>query len=284
VRTLTSEGTVVSLCILLLLFVASICVSAWLLALTARSVGSAKARLRTGFRAVLIIAAMSIIVTLFSSRIPIRDMRSALIVGVVSLGVQLYLSFLCLRQTFGLSPMRTLAPWGAYVGLAIFQVALALLLIRPFIVQAFSVESGAMAPTFNAGDRFVANKLVRPVRLDVVAYRREDDPLAPIYIKRLIGLPGERLRFENGGIFVNDQPIALPPFLAGKVHAMPRTSAPVRYQDGETIQLGNDDYFFIGDDPAISLDSRLLGPSHASDIVGVADLAYWPPRRARVLR
>ena len=56
------------------------------------------------------------------------------------------------------------------------------------------------------------------------------------------------------------------------------------YQDGQTIQLKPNEYFFIGDNPEISADSRLDRPSDRSSVVGVLDLIYWPMHRARVVR
>jgi hypothetical protein len=58
----------------------------------------------------------------------------------------------------------------------------------------------------------------------------------------------------------------------------------LRYSDGETIQLGGREFFFVGDNVGRSGDSRILGPSDRSALVGVVDLRYWPIGRVAILR
>jgi signal peptidase I len=209
----------------------------------------------------------------------------ALVAGLALLIVQLCVVFVVLRSAFRLSLGRTFAPLGVYVALILGQAVLTLFVIKPFGVEAFVLPTTGMSPTIEPGDRFVVNKIVRPRRLDVVAYRSREDPSA-IYCQRLIGLPGETLRFDQGGVFVNDQPVALPAVLAGRCHASPAAvpANMARYRDGESIVLGNDDYFLIGDNVDVSADSRLAGPTPASSLVGVVDLVYWPLPKARVMR
>jgi signal peptidase I len=142
-----------------------------------------------------------------------------------------------------------------------------------------------MAPTLEAGDRFLVNKLGKPRRLDLIAYwKYGQDPA--IYCKRLIGLPGETLRFENGGIYVNDRAITLPPVIAGRCHAATwrGSGQPPLYEDGKSIALAKDEFFVIGDNLDVSLDSRSRGPSRTSSIVGVVDMLYWPLKKVRILR
>jgi signal peptidase I len=107
-----------------------------------------------------------------------------------------------------------------------------------------------------------------------------------VYCKRLVGLPGERLRFENGSIYVNDQAMTAPAVVAGRYHASPfqQPNPSARYEDGQTIALGSREYFLVGDDVNISADSRIYGPSDASTLVGVVDLKYWPLDRIQIFR
>ena len=159
-----------------------------------------------------------------------------------------------------------------------------LLLVRPHISQAFVFPALSMSPTINPGDRILVNKLLRPRRMDLVVYWN-DAPKPVPYCHRLIGLPGESLRFEKGGIVINDQPLDLPPFLAGRcqVNRMGKSGS-YKYEEGETITLGSNEYFFLGDNAERSADSRRSGPSHASDLIGVIDLMYWPPGKFRIIR
>lgn len=205
--------------------------------------------------------------------------------GLALLIVQLGAVFLILRSAFKLTSKRTFAPFVAYAAVVLAQLGLAMFVVKPFIAEAFVLPTNSMSPTIEPGDRFVVNKLIGARRLDLVAYWSQDAEPA-LYCKRLIGLPGERLRFEHGGIYVDDQPIALPPVLAGRCRASPSALPPnrARYRDGESIVLGKDEYFFIGDNVDVSADSRLVGPSRDSSLVGVVDFLYWPLSRVRLLR
>jgi signal peptidase I len=144
----------------------------------------------------------------------------------------------------------------------------------------------SMSPTIEPDDRFAAFKLLRPRRWDLVVYWNNDARGRMPYVKRLVALPGERLRFDGGGVFINDQPVTVPAVLAGKCHAkLPGGARPeTRYYDGDTITLGPDEYFLIGDNIDISADSRINGPSKSADLIGVIDLIYWPLGKFRVVR
>jgi signal peptidase I len=176
---------------------------------------------------------------------------------------------------------------GAYVGASVACIVLAFLLVRPFVVEAFIMPTASMSPTIQPGDRFCAVKLLSPRRWDVVAYLN-NGPERVVYCKRLVGLPGERLRFEGGQLYVNDQPQAAPAVVAGRYFSAPRRDGvPMpnpRWHDGDTIQLGPNEFFFVGDNVDISGDSRINGPSDRSKLVGVVDVRYWPAGRFAVLR
>jgi signal peptidase I len=132
------------------------------------------------------------------------------------------------------------------------------------------------------GDRFVVNKLDHPARWDLVTYH-STTPGAPVYCKRVVGLPGEKVRFDQGNVYINDQLMVAPPVVAGRYHA---TLPTVRstYRDGETIGLNDREFFVVGDNVDVSADSRIYGPTDRSAIVGVVDFVYWPPGDARVVR
>jgi signal peptidase I len=143
-----------------------------------------------------------------------------------------------------------------------------------------------MLPTIEHDDRLLVNKLLRPRRWDLVVYWNDDPQEKLAFCKRLIGLPGEKLRFEGGNLYVNDEVVQMPPVLAGRNLMHPGTvhRAPGRYNDGTAIVLGPEEYFFVGDNLDMSLDSRQLGPSPSSSIIGVVDVLYWPLGRARIFR
>lgn len=207
-----------------------------------------------------------------------------LIVAALLLVIENLTEYAIYRRVFQLSAVRAFAPWGAMVGLNIVELILVMALLRPFVVEGFVIPTGSMVPTIEPGNRIAVNKLLRPRRWDIVAYRTDFQGPAN-YCKRVIGLPGERLRFEGGNLYVNDQLVVPPHLLAGRFRLSDISYAyPVHYHEGQTIALGNNEFFFIGDNVDVSLDSRLLGPSDRGAIIGVVDLIYWPPSRWRILR
>jgi signal peptidase I len=174
---------------------------------------------------------------------------------------------------------------GIYLAMGFVEIGIVAGLVKPFLVEAFVMPTKSMSPTINPDDRFIVNRLLRPRRWDLVAYRN-NGPHPEVYCKRVIGLPGEKLRFDHGNIFINDHLVTPPPVLAGHLRAFPGETQPAyfRYKEGETITLGDNQYFFVGDNIDISADSRMYGPSDRSSLVGVVDVIYWPVTKIRILR
>jgi signal peptidase I len=142
------------------------------------------------------------------------------------------------------------------------------LLIR-FAVQNFRIEGYSMEPNFHDGQFLIVNKLVYllhpPERGDVIVFIPPTNTSRD-FIKRVIGLPGDRIEITNGRVYVNgallDEPYPLNP---GTYSAGPVTVPP-----GE--------YFVLGDNRNNSSDSHSWGSVPAKDIIGKAWVSYWPPQ------
>jgi signal peptidase I len=215
------------------------------------------------------------------------DRGSALARAGVLLAVQLVAAFVLLRRLFRLASGRALAPLAALFAVNAAQLAMVFFVVRPHLFESFKTPGQSMSPTIEPGDRFVVGKLRPAVRWDLVVYWGGDAAEPQKYVKRLVGLPGERLRFEGGGVIVSDYRVETPPMLRGKLRASPAHAAArglARYGDEQEIELGPNEYFFIGDNGEVSADSRLQGPTDRSALIGVVDFVYWPPSRARVVR
>lgn len=275
----------ISLCVCVLLIFSSVLLCGWTLALAARSAGSSRGGLWVGIKTVLLLTAVTLPFAIAANKLPAKEAIAALSIGMLLLLAQFTLTFFVLRRMFVLTSARTFWPFGAYIAISVIEIVLVVGLVRPFLIQAFNVPARSMVPTIEPGDRFFVCKLLHPRRWDLVVYRGHDSH-SMLLCKRLVGLPGERLRFEQGAMFVDDKPILAPPVLAGRLHASVVMSSMRygRYRDGDTIVLGGNDYFFIGDNVDNSMDSRLQGPTDRSQLVGVIDLMYWPPGRARIVR
>jgi len=150
-------------------------------------------------------------------------------------------------------------------------------LIITFLYQPVRVEGTSMLPQLVDSDRLFVNKFVYRIssieRGDVVVFHYPRNP-EQSYIKRVIALPGDRLRIDHGVVWLNGKPQAEP-------------YVPEEYQDSDSmaeIVVPEDSYFVMGDHRCISWDSRKFGPVERSLIYGKAVFVYWPTRDAGVVR
>jgi len=253
--------------------------TALLLARVARWLGSPKAKLRNGFLAlflVLLVDGISIVFGLISTAhaVPLAN----ILLGIADL----FLIYLVLFRVFRLSARQTFVLYGVFLLWIAVQFVLVIAVVRPYLGEAFVLPTASMSPTLVPGNRFVVNKLAQPARWDLVTYH-STVPGSPVYCKRVVGLPGERLRFDQGNIYINDELMSAPPVVAGRYHAALPTW-PTKYRDGQTIVLSDREFFVVGDNVDVSADSRIYGPTDVSSLVGVVDFVYWPPSDARIVR
>ncbi len=138
-----------------------------------------------------------------------------------------------------------------------------------FLYQPVKVEGTSMLPTLEDQERVFINKFVyrlEPIqRGDVIVFRYPRDT-SKSYIKRVVAVPGDRVRIEDGIVFVNDRQIA-------------EDYVPAMYEDvrsyAETV-VPSHSYFVLGDHRNLSNDSRDFGPVDLSYIYGKAVFGYWP--------
>lgn len=145
------------------------------------------------------------------------------------------------------------------------------LALRRTRLEPMLVKGDSMRPTLRPGQRIAVAPLVRPpVRGDLVVLARPAGPRDLEVVKRVVGLPGERVRLGAGGLEVDGQ--AVPePYLAGG----PGGSGELE------LRLGPAEYLVLGDHRAASTDGRDFGPVGADALLGRVRFAYWPPRRLR---
>ena len=252
------------------------------ISLAARAVGSKRAQFRWSVLALVLCLLLNLIEFPLQLVLPHETSQRSLESLGFLLTIQWIAYFLIFKITFGLPVGRTFAPLAANLVCYVLGFAAAYFVISPFATQTFVVSTKSMSPTLEPGDRFMANKLVSPKRFDLIAYHPKAEP-GSVYIQRIIGLPNERVRFESGKLYINDQSIAPPTVLTGRLHMPPLMMSP-RYRDGQIIQLRDDEMFLVGDNIDISYDSRLMGPSKMSSLVGVADWMFWPIAKVKLMR
>ncbi len=134
-------------------------------------------------------------------------------------------------------------------------------------------------------DRMLANKLRAPQRWDIVVFRTAADPRV-LYVKRLVGLPGETIQLHQDQLFINGAAVT-PPAQAAKIRfgASPGSSPHLglQYAVHEPLTLQANEYFMIGDNQKFALDCRYLGPVPKENLVGVVEWIYFPLARFQAL-
>jgi signal peptidase I len=92
------------------------------------------------------------------------------------------------------------------------------------------------------------------------------------FVKRLIGLPGDRILIQRGDVYVNDQFLDLP-----------GVNVDTDYSFFGPITVPSNNYFVLGDNRGNSADSRVWGFVPKRDLIGIAEFIYWPPARVQVV-
>jgi signal peptidase I len=162
-------------------------------------------------------------------------------------------------------PGRSFWLWGRDM---LFSLAVSFFIIT-FLYQPVRVEGTSMLPRLGDQDRLFINKFVYHFaeihRGDVVVFHYPRDPQKS-YIKRVIAVPGDELRIDDGRTYINGRLLPEP--------YVPRRFRDTRSQDAMVIQP--DQYFVMGDHRSISSDSRDFGAVPRDLIYGKAAFVYWP--------
>ena len=151
-------------------------------------------------------------------------------------------------------------------------------LVMVSVAQAFQVEQYSMEPTLLPHDRVLVNKFLyrlrEPRHGDIIVLRYPRD-LHRNYIKRIVGLPGDKVQITDGHLVVNGERIV-------ELYVNDKSGKPSGNYDVTTVP--EDSFFVLGDNRNNSEDSRAFGFLKRSQVVGQAVMIYWPLRRVRVLR
>jgi len=174
----------------------------------------------------------------------------------------------------------------------IFAIALAVFL-RTFFFQIYKIPTTSMVDTLMPGDQIFVSKVTygpkipftpwripgvrKPWRAEVIVFVPPHDR-GKVYIKRLIGLPGDKVYIKEGNVFVNGK-MAVEPAIARNYYYNQGQYA----QDGQEIAVPEGKYFFLGDNSMSSQDSRYWGFADEKDIVGKAIFIWWPFNRAKMI-
>jgi signal peptidase I len=158
-------------------------------------------------------------------------------------------------------------------------VVIALVIIIPirfYVIQPFIVSGSSMEPTFENGQYLIVNELDyhigNPQRGDVIVFKYPKNT-SEYFIKRVIGLPGEKVLIQNGKVIIYNT--ANPNGFTLNESYLPAGLYTEATTD-QAITLGPDEYFVLGDNRPASSDSRFWGDVPSNDIVGKVVLRAYP--------
>jgi signal peptidase I len=231
------------------------------------------------------------------------DFSFFLLVATVITGV-IWGGYLLMLKSAGAVFDEDNEPWLVEYARSFFPIVLIVLLLRSFLAEPFRIPSGSMMPTLLVGDFILVNKFTYGIRLpvinkkvlalnepkrgDIVVFRYPKDPSVD-YIKRVIGLPGDRVVYDNKKLYINDKPVEqvslgryegfgqgqdmtgaehLQENLNGIEHSILVRNDALSAEGVYVIPEGN--YFVMGDNRDNSNDSRYWGTVPEENLVGKA--------------
>lgn len=153
-------------------------------------------------------------------------------------------------------------------------------LVRYFLFKPFYVKGASMEPNFEDKEYLIIDELTyrirTPARGDVIVFKYPENQ-QEYFLKRIIGLPGERIKVFNGEVTIYNK--AHP---EGVVLQEPYLPTDLQTEGDQTVTLGSNQYFVLGDNRPNSYDSRRFGVVDKSLIVGRVIFRGWPFNRAEI--
>lgn len=150
-----------------------------------------------------------------------------------------------------------------------FVIVIFVILIRSFLVTPGLVNGSSMENTLFDNDLVIVNKIALKNgidRFDIVVVNYNNDTL----IKRIIGLPNEKVSYIDDKLYINDEPIEMP--------------LDFEYTSDFELITGKDEYIVLGDNRNVSKDSRSIGPIKRDNIKGKVNFVLFPFKRFGVIK
>lgn len=189
-------------------------------------------------------------------------------------------------------PSKQKKPWYKEWSEALIFAAILAIIIRTFVIQAFKIPSGSMEDTLLIGDHLMVTKFIYgtqipftdtrilsirdPQRGDIIVFEFPLDKDKSYFqrkdfIKRIVGLPGDRVKMVAQTVYVNDEPFVIPQ----EVHKGAQGLSNRLIHEFPEIIVPENSYFVMGDNRDRSADSRFWGFVPEENIKGLAFIKYW---------
>lgn len=168
---------------------------------------------------------------------------------------------------------------------AILGALLLAVIIRSFFFTQIVVDGASMNPTLQHKDRMIVTKIGEPQRFDIVVFHAPD---GRDYIKRVIGLPGDRIEFKDDLLYVNgkayDEPY-LKRSYKERIIQGPLTGSFTLKETAvgsETVPKGH--LFVLGDNRRHSTDSRHIGAVPLEKVIGTTKIVFYPINEMKIIK
>src|SRR5699024_6440535 len=159
--------------------------------------------------------------------------------------------------------------------------------VRTYLFSPIVVDGSSMLPTLHDRDKMIVNKFTyrfnEPERFDIVVFHAIDQK---DFIKRVIGLPGEHVKMEDGILYIDGQAVPETFFNSSEVgidYSLTRDFS-LEEIPGGYEKIPDDYVLVLGDNRNNSTDSRTIGLIALDDIVGKANLVFWPYDRIQIIK
>lgn len=170
---------------------------------------------------------------------------------------------------------------------AILIAVILAFLIRTYIFAPIVVDGESMMPTLQDHERIVLTKFGTNIdsidRFDIVVFHATADK---DYIKRVIGLPGDHIEYKDDMLYINGKAYE-EPYLdkyKNQMAGVPLTESFKLEDITGSMTVPDDQLFLMGDNRQNSLDSREIGTISVDEIVGKANLVYWPIKEIKIVK
>ena len=156
--------------------------------------------------------------------------------------------------------------------------------IRYFIIQPFYVKGASMEPNFHDREYLIIDEISYrfkdPARGEVIVFRYPENP-QEYFIKRIVGLPGESVQIIDGQVIVFNQ-VYPEGFVLPEQYL--ETEGMTFSESSERVEVGENEFFVLGDNRGASRDSRYFGVVDKSFIIGKVLLRGWPFSQAQLFK
>ena len=151
-------------------------------------------------------------------------------------------------------------------------IVIAALLIRTFIFTPVKVDGASMYPTLEDGEILILKKYDKSYeRFEIAVIRHDGDML----VKRIIGLPGENIKYKKNKLYVDGKVVEEPLYLETEDFSL---------MDLGYTKIPDDYYLVLGDNRYNSSDSRIFGLIKKEDILGTTSLRIWPFKKEGIIK